>query len=62
MGLALDHNPQEAYCMRIVEDEPCVIQWADLLAIGASWFVPAFVLLAFAGGITLLAGQAQDRC
>jgi hypothetical protein len=42
--IALDHNPQEAYCVYNAAKDACAIQLHEVAVISLSWFVPTFVV------------------
>lgn len=42
VAIALDHNPQEAFCTYTDTKESCVVQLGSVSTLALSWFVPAF--------------------
>ena len=42
--VAIQHNPQEAYCVHRAARDACAIRWGPVAELVASWFVPSLAL------------------
>ena len=52
-SIAIQHNPQEEYCIHIAGGE-CAIQWGPVFLIAVSWFVPVLLLVVVALAVAWL--------